>query len=600
MTAEDRIIQAFRQYGFGSARSFVYQSKLGVVAEGPTIGQSLRRKKAFYVEGSPYQMGYLVGRLAPEDVRQMAEDFTDRIVLDFLHEGLGEKLPFIGKLIVWLMEGLVAIEHVQRDLPEDQLSEIAGLAQACVDAGLYAEKGKRQLQRRLVILNGGIDVLLSMIYPLELPSALRRQLSDARCRGSLSRDLWDRSLAGDEEDEAALGMRIDTVLENWLGLEALFAALKFEAAEKLAAEHPHFRIPLACNAFSVFGSATKSGHDHYFGRDFAFPTAGIFQETACILIRRPEPTSPLPSRATLSVTAPGIVGSIMALSEQGVAAGVDMVPAACCNPARPGVNSLMLVRHAVEHADTGSAARELVVGAQRGVSWLYPMSYRERSTGRDEGWVIEAGETATRIDALGYTPLTLRRLLPTQAYLDAHPGPAAQQGVVVRMAGYRLEPEWNTTFNPGLFEHFHVNYDPSEFAPTGTLTAEPKSYYFAPQREERGELVMATNGYVVPLMRLTSMSRAPVLVTGDQYRDIQHRYDVLNARLLDSIARGGVDLAEAHRALERLSQPDATPTTVIEGSTTIVELHSAELLTHTHIGYFGDEWVTMGLAPFLS
>lgn len=598
MTDIARVERAFGQYGFTVSQVVEAEGQLGVVAEGPTIGGTGRRKKAFYVEGSPHQMGYLVGRLAPDDVLRMAEEFNDRIVLDFLDEGLGEKLEGLGKLIVALVEGLVAVEHVTRDLPADQLSEIAGLARGCVDAGRCSPGRRRWLERRLVVLNAGIDVLLAMIYPLELPHLLRRLLSEALGGRALSRDLAGAERGADDGDEDALGGRVRAVLDEWELLEDLFGAGVAGVVDQLTARHPKLRVPVACNAFAVFGAATKSGAEHYFGRDFFFPTADVFQDTACLIVRRPVASQALPSAPTLSVAAPGMVGSVMAVSARGVAAGVDMVPAACCDPTRPGLNSLMLVRHAVEHALTGEDAVELMIAAQRGVSWLYPVAYCDPSTGASAAYIVEAGERTAHLDAVGYTPLLLRSLLPDRAFVTAHARPD-RLGVAVRGAGDTLGAEW-LAFNPPLFAHFGLAYDPAQFGELGELETEPKAYYFAPQRETRDDLLIATNAYLDPRMRLTAMNRATVLVTGqDQYFDIQRRYDELNRRLLTSIDGGGVDLEAARAALYRLSQPGAKPSDQIQGSITIAELHSDDLVTHTHIGYFGDEWVTLGLMPFL-
>ena len=48
--------------------------------------------------------------------------------------------------------------------------------------------------------------------------------------------------------------------------------------------------------------------------------------------------------------------SIVALNDRGVAMGVNMLPAHLCNPERPGLNSLVLVRDTIEHASTADEA----------------------------------------------------------------------------------------------------------------------------------------------------------------------------------------------------------------------------------------------------
>ena len=85
-----------------------------------------------------------------------------------------------------------------------------------------------------------------------------------------------------------------------------------------------FRIPIACNAFTVFGNATGdsvSGKKaHYFGRDFMFPTAEAFEDTACHIMYNPDPEDgrlPL-----LSMSARGFAGSVMAMNCERIAMGL--------------------------------------------------------------------------------------------------------------------------------------------------------------------------------------------------------------------------------------------------------------------------------------
>ena len=42
-----------------------------------------KRKKAYYVEGKPAEMGYLIGVMAHKDVERMTEDFMNNVVLSF-------------------------------------------------------------------------------------------------------------------------------------------------------------------------------------------------------------------------------------------------------------------------------------------------------------------------------------------------------------------------------------------------------------------------------------------------------------------------------------------------------------------------------------
>ncbi len=132
------------------------------------------------------------------------------------------------------------------------------------------------------------------------------------------------------------------------------------------------RTPIGCNAFSISGSAARG--KHFFGRDFMFPTANVFQDTACLIIYNPAERDGRKRHPFVSQTAPGIIGSMAALNTAGVAIGINMVPSRFCDPDRPGFNSLPLNRDCMEHCASADEVVERIAGTQRGVSWLYPVA----------------------------------------------------------------------------------------------------------------------------------------------------------------------------------------------------------------------------------
>jgi hypothetical protein len=144
--------------------------------------------------------------------------------------------------------------------------------------------------------------------------------------------------------------------------------LKSIPQEKITPVEPEeLNIPVMCNGFSVFGKATKD-NNHYFGRDFMFPAGGVFQDTACMIIYNPkhEGSSDEDLFPFVSMTAPGIIGSIAIMNSRGIAAGVNMSPGANCNPDRPGLNSLLLLRHAVQHGASAKAAVRIMEALKGG------------------------------------------------------------------------------------------------------------------------------------------------------------------------------------------------------------------------------------------
>ena len=134
------------------------------------------------------------------------------------------------------------------------------------------------------------------------------------------------------------------------------------------------KIPVGCNGFAIFKDAAQGGH--YFGRDFMFPTAGVLENTACMIVRRPDKAGDGERLPLAGVTAPGILGYFAGLNLNGVGAGIDIAPSSACDPGDPSFNSLLLLRHCLEKGESAAGAKDVIVRAKRGVSWIYiPVSY---------------------------------------------------------------------------------------------------------------------------------------------------------------------------------------------------------------------------------
>ena len=73
----------------------------------------------------------------------------------------------------------------------------------------------------------------------------------------------------------------------------------------------------------------------------------------------------------VSVTAPGMVGSISAMNTEGVAMGVNMSPGVNCDPSNIGVNSLLMVRLCTQHSRNADEAVDFIARSPKGVSWNY-------------------------------------------------------------------------------------------------------------------------------------------------------------------------------------------------------------------------------------
>ncbi|HEU4885866.1 MAG TPA: hypothetical protein VFT45_26755, partial [Longimicrobium sp.] len=411
-----------------------------------TIGTTGVHKRAYYVEGSPYDLGYLTGRLAEPSVSRMTTTFLDNVVLSFLGVHLD---PVLQKIIGSLLAD-VAFLGAKRsipDVPQAYQDELNGILAGCRAANPMT----KVTTDRLWTLNVGIDSALAFIYTLKLPSVL-----------------------------------------------PMHVPLKPE----------HFRIPFMCTGYTLSGTDNEQKPFHYFGRDFMFTTADVFQDTACPIIYRPTGGQPM-----VSVSAPGWMGSITAMNAAGVAGSVNMAPSALCNPERPGLNSLLLNRDAVQNGATANDALQVMVQAQRGCSWIHILA----DGGTDDAYVVEAGMSQPGIDFMSYPPSQLATALQGVPQLLQEYPPPVQNGLVARAADSPFPSEYISNVNPGLFAAFKANpgsfhydvqptytytYTPTAFANGGFVNATcnthncPMGLYFAPPRQGVDNLLVATNRFI--------------------------------------------------------------------------------------------------------
>ncbi len=522
-------------------------------------------KTAYYVEGSPFEMGYLLGRLAEPEIATMTELYIDRVFRAMIREAVtGERVDFTGTkgpklvsghgMLVGLVRDMIRARHVLADIPVRFHQEIRGIVAGCRETARIAGRSTQVSEEELWVLNAGLDCVLSRTYTgVLLPAPLR------------PRDVW---------------------------------------------------MPIACNGFALLNEAAADGA--LFGRDFMFPTGGVFHRLACHVIHRPTVSGPKepPPRPFVSVTAPGILGSIAGVNDAGVAAGVNMAVGGNCDPARPGFNSLLLVRDALERGVDIEAAARRIVAAQRGVSWVYLLAGSGDGNGRDRACVIEAGAAIDRLDVLSYPPERIKPLLPDRAFLEAHPTAEAVRGAMMRWDDYRV-PEAYSAFNVGLCERFRKQVGDGAFGPRGRINRTPADrncpggFYFAPARGKPGEVMVGTNHYVIPEMRLCSMHPWAHRVFRARLNDSQWRYDELNHRILTALDEGPVDDERARDLLAFLEPSGDYPDyyrlnprssdgerAVIFGSLSLFDLRARTV--ESRYGWYGDPWVRLRLPHYLS
>jgi hypothetical protein len=560
-TTEERIgiiTNAFDQDGFEVVQVIVKSDKIGIKAKHKTATNydTGKRKKAYYVEGTYRQMGYLLGLMAEKDISRMAIEYSDNVILAYLNTKnpeLGEKLV---KLVYALSKGMDPY------IPPEFQEEMAGILLGCNEINPHTKVDKEHL----VVLNAGVDIVCSLIYTGDF---LLQQIPEVKAK--------------------------------------------------------NLTLPVMCNGFSVFGG--PAGNGHYFGRDFMFPDADVFQDTASLIIYNPDSDPAKPSLPLVSMTAPGMVGSTAAMNTNGVGVGVDMSPGANCDPEHVGVNSLLLSRLCIQFGPSAAEAVNVMVNATRGVSWDYIIA--DGTT--DRACIVEAGCSTNNPDFLAYVPTGLKPHLPDQTFINSHQSTPFQNGIMVRWNDYQYPADY-LGFNQGWWNYYnshhwftHKKLYPDAFTERGYINKKypnkkcclfsenncPGSAYFAPQRESNPNLVLVSNHYVVPEMRFFAMYPWTELVLSSQVDDIQWRYDELNNQILTTLDAGPINYAKAKQLIDFLSPYGKFPKYYqynpksqdgkeirIEGSTNLMDLKNKTL--ESHYGYYCDEWVKISLLNYIA
>lgn len=568
---------------------FHFNGRIGVRASNHSACfEDGRLKWAYYLEGTPYEMGYLLGLMAEPEIRRMCSEFNDRVVLEFidikfrnrkLERLIGETLQF---LLYWLCG------NIYPDIPAQYKREIEGMLDGC----RAANPSTSVTWQELWVLNVGVDAMLSYVYTGSLP--IKKELP-------------------------------------------------FKITPRV------LTVPIQCNGFAVFGEAVQD-NGHLMGRDFMFPTAGVFQDTACLIVQNPQDRAPF-----VSMTAPGIVGCIAGMNVHGIGVGVDMCPSGNCNPARPGLNSLLLARHSIENSQSCDQAIQVMEEAQRGVSWNYILAdyHGQKACVVEAGCTVEDQDAAAQVsrqiqEALSdptyeYLPGQLAQSLPQEALYSALALPEFRRGLMVRWSDYAY-PEGYLAHNARLFKLFGKKHDPQDFAESGYIDRTwtdrncPYAYYFAPQREGDANLVLVTNMYIIPEMRLYAMHPWSNLIASSHYDDMQWRYDELNRRLLTKMrSEPGYQMTledakelinylapsgdypdyynpkpkanwwqrllgripgSARLGIERDSPRPDWRQVQVKGSVSVLDLKERSM--HSLYGYYGDDWVKVTLPAYLT
>ena len=549
-----KLVEAFGSDGFEIGKTVTYNGRLGVIAESRTAVNYDTKlpKKAYYLEGNAYETGFLMGSLAEAEISRMALEFANKVVFSFIGSKLLEKMTVIQEALIKLLYNLT--KETWEQLPEEIRDEIRGVLDGCKSRN---SNTKVDLDH-LVVLNAGIDILCSRIYT----------------------GVLKRGVKGLEPDD--------------------------------------LRIPFMCNAFTVCGKS--AGNGFYFGRDFMFPTAGVFQEIAAMVIYNPagagRDAAGRDHVPHISITAPGMVGSISVMNSEGVALGVNMSPGANCDTRNIGVNSLLLTRLCAAHCRNAMEAARYMSELPRGVAWNYIIADGKNNL----SCAAEAGASGRRPDFTRFPAEEYRPFLPDHEFIKEHMNLPYKNGIMFRWNNYKY-PEEYLKFNEGLWEHYNKAHSTSKainedaFNTGGYINRSgetncPSSYYFAPQREESDDVLIVGNNYILPEMRYFAMSGWLEKILEKSINDLQWRYDDLNALVLDTITeKGTIGFEDARKIIGFLTPDGKNPGYYndnprskdgaeirIEGCDSVFDLKN--MIVESHYGYYRDEWVRLSLSKY--
>ncbi len=559
MKTNDEIYDAFRADGLtpvGVKTVFCNGNQgRGILAKTTTNrtrdGEQVE-KKVIYVEGTNYQMGFLIGELLEKEISIMTSTYMENIIPDFLRK----ENDFIFKMLLWAVKNscwnTYSLNENMGDIPQELHDEMRGMAAGCKEINPHT----RVSYENLFLLNVGIDFLVAVVYTNAGLARIRKDYVDMLPPG--------------ERD-----CRIETGPNN-------------------------FRLPLGCNAFAAFKNATKNKH-FYFGRDFQFSNAKVFQDLACIIIYNPQGDQiPL-----VSQTAPGFVGSITGMNRSGVAMGVDMVPSVLCDPMRPGIGSLLMVRHALSVGKNAQSVVDAIVDSQRGASWLYPVGDGSTNT----AVIVESGQKDAELDPHDYLARIPRHgkvenILEKARLPEIVP---SNQGLYERWNDWKY-PSAYLNCNKDLFNIFGYIYNENMFGVNDMINKSwikddnvHEGLYFHPQREQYDDLVVVSNMFLIPEMRICAMHRYTNELAVENMADIIWRYDTLNRECLE--VYGEIDWDAAKTLIDFLNPQGkygayyGGSEKEIKGSVSLCDL--TDKIMTSHFGYYSDDWVTIHLSNYI-
>lgn len=533
-------------------------------------------KSMFVVEGSAYQLGWLSGRLGVKDAEVLATTYLDRLVPQLLDYGWAHQVQnttdgaalfkLIGQFLIDEANRSWREQYTKGVWPEALVEEMRGFVDGCI----LEDPSTVVSMERIVTVNYAFDWISANVFSGVIETKLRAYARTHRAPADLSDTVWD-----------------------------------FLNRDKI------IQVPLFCDAFGAYGTATQGDGDVFLGRAFQLATGDVFQDLASVMVAIPRDDRLTSAR----VFAPGIIGAITAIGPH-VGLGVDTIRSSFSDPEAPGFNSALLVRWVAETARSTADAVTIMANARRGCPWLYPLCDNQGKCVMIEGGPYT---TNTTLDPLPYvTDEKLKALLPTRDFLQAHSSDAIfRNGLYIRDSSFSAAEYYR--FNPSLFAHANVSYNASNvdsadtfvfatFTEEDALEKQLENAWFVPVRTSMADdFVVLSNIALVPEARIAMMSPASNFF-GRTTESASWRYDHINRDL----RKGPVDFARALDIITFLT-PEHFPTywahrfdptdpmsAQVEGAVSLLWMNgkTGRQEMHTKTGYWHDSFTRVQLPGY--
>ncbi|HNY65484.1 MAG TPA: carcinine hydrolase/isopenicillin-N N-acyltransferase family protein [Deltaproteobacteria bacterium] len=416
-------------------------------------------KYCLVLTGTPYSMGYQAARLRPGHTYEMLTRFMRIIGLEQLKQiGIAVD-PFSakGQKVYDLLYSILRDEcrASERFIPEDLRCEMQGVVDGMHDAG-YPDVTYDDV----LVLNQGVDstyyLLLSLVGVTQ----------DREC-SKKAVEAFVKILGIMGRPENTYAVKGDTLLVK---------------SEGVFDDYPR----AGCNEFVIGGGLTKDGQTFH-GRDFMFPTAGVYQDAACVMVYLPEKGIPF-----ATVDPAGFVGHSVGINAMGLSIGMDVCQGAAYGE-NLGVGCMLVARHVLDTCADLDESIDAVKGLEKGVPWIYVLADDERHPVHGCGVELETGRSGpfTGPDTL---PLWEQDLLAACGYTAMlKDQPLPDRGVLTRGSTWTYPKEF-TKVNIGIpvpdpfFDSLDTTY---------------LWFYFPDQVENDPDVLVATNHFILPRMRFT-------------------------------------------------------------------------------------------------